>query len=129
MRQPMHDLPPGWKQTPGLEGKGSHGTWRTYLVGYVIAIVLTLAAFALAPSKSMLPSGAEAALAVLALAQMLVHLIFFLHINTSPQSKTNILALAAAMTIIAIVVIGSLWIMSHLNSNMVPMDRLMDMQR
>ena len=66
---------------------------------------------------------------VLAVAQMLVHLIFFLHISTAPEQKTNILAFTATMLIIGIVVIGSLWIMSHLASNMMPMDRVMNMQR
>ena len=60
---------------------------------------------------------------------MLVHLIFFLHINTARMQKTNIMAFTATMLIIAIVVIGSMWIMGHLNQNMVPMDHLMQMQR
>lgn len=66
---------------------------------------------------------------VLAIAQMLVHLIFFLHINTSPEHKTNILAFILTIVIIAIMVVGSLWIMAHLNHNMMPMQRLIESQR
>jgi cytochrome o ubiquinol oxidase operon protein cyoD len=60
---------------------------------------------------------------------MLVHLIFFLHINTAPEQKTNVMALLLTLLIIVIVVVGSLWIMAHLNANMVPMEKVMQMQR
>ncbi|GLQ45917.1 cytochrome o ubiquinol oxidase subunit IV [Dyella lipolytica] len=129
MTNQLHDTQRLNRRTPGLETHGSHGTWRGYVVGYVLAIGLTIAAFAIAPVKNMAPFSIEAALVVLAIAQMIVHLIFFLHINTAPEQKTNVLALAATMLIIAIVVVGSLWIMSHLTANMVPMDHLMNMQR
>jgi cytochrome o ubiquinol oxidase operon protein cyoD len=129
MTNQTHDEPRVNRRTPGLDAPGSHGSWRGYVVGYVLAALLTAAAFAIAPSKSMAPFSIEAALVVLAISQMIVHLIFFLHINTAPEQKTNVLALGATLLIILIVVVGSLWIMSHLTSNMVPMHRLMDMQR
>ena len=69
------------------------------------------------------------ALFVLAIAQMGVHLVFFLHITTGPDNTNNILALAFGVLIVALVIIGSLWIMSHLNHNMLPMDRIMQMER
>ena len=129
MTNQPHDPRRANRWTPGLETHSNHGTWRGYVVGYVLAIALTIAAFAIAPAKNMAPFSIEAALVVLAIAQMLVHLIFFLHINTAPEQKTNILAFAATMLIIAIVVAGSLWIMSHLTANMMPMNHLMSMQR
>jgi cytochrome o ubiquinol oxidase operon protein cyoD len=112
-----------------MESPEAHGSLRGYIIGYVSAIALTIAAFTVVTSTGMAPFSIEAALAVLAIAQMLVHLIFFLHINTAPVQKTNIMAFTATMLIIAIVVIGSMWIMGHLNQNMVPMDHLMQMQR
>ena len=124
-----HDPRRGESNTPGLEGRDTHGSFRGYITGYVAAVALTIAAFAVAPSTNMAPFSVAAALVVLAIAQMLIHLIFFLHINTAPGQKTNIMAFAATMLIIAIVVIGSIWIMGHLNRNMVPMDHLMQMQR
>jgi cytochrome o ubiquinol oxidase operon protein cyoD len=124
-----HDPPRGDSRTPGLESQEAHGSLRGYIIGYVSAIALTIAAFTVATSTGMAPFSIESALAVLAIAQMLVHLIFFLHINTAPVQKTNILAFTATMLIIAIVVIGSMWIMSHLNRNMIPMNQLMQMQR
>lgn len=124
-----HDPEREESHTPGLESQRAHGSLRGYIIGYVSAIVLTIAAFAVAPSTSMAPFSVEAALAVLAIAQMLVHLIFFLHINTAPAQKINIMAFAVTMLIIAIVVIGSMWIMAHLSQNMVSVDHVMQMQR
>jgi cytochrome o ubiquinol oxidase operon protein cyoD len=58
-----------------------------------------------------------------------VHLVFFLHISTGPDNTNNVLALAFGILIVALVVGGSVWIMDHLNHNLMPMDRLMQMQR
>ena len=58
-----------------------------------------------------------------------VHLVFFLHITTAPDNTNNILALAFGVLIVALVVGGSVWIMGHLNQNMLPTDQLMRMQR
>jgi cytochrome o ubiquinol oxidase operon protein cyoD len=66
---------------------------------------------------------------VLAVAQMGVHLVFFLHITTGDDNVNNILALAFGILIVVLLIVGSLWIMTHLNHNMMPMDQLMQMQR
>ena len=58
-----------------------------------------------------------------------VHLVFFLHITTGPDNTNNILALAFGVLIVGIVVAGSLWIMYHLNGNMMPMNMLMDLHK
>ena len=124
-----HDPPRGVARTPGLQNAHNHGSFAGYLIGYVVAGLLTVAAFVVARNTSMAPFSIEAALAVLAIGQMLVHLIFFLHINTAPAQKGNVAAFALTILIIALVVIGSMWIMGHLNRNMVPMDQVMQMQR
>ncbi|GGC85866.1 cytochrome o ubiquinol oxidase subunit IV [Undibacterium terreum] len=110
---------------PGIRNGGRHGTWHGYLIGYISAASLPTAAFILSTNTWMTSASVLAALSVLAIAQMLVHLIFFLHINTAPEQRTNILAFATTMFIVLIVVVGSLWIMSHLRHNMMPMDMLM----
>jgi cytochrome o ubiquinol oxidase operon protein cyoD len=66
---------------------------------------------------------------VLAIAQMGVHLVFFLHITTGPDDANNVLALAFGLLIVFLVIAGSLWIMANLNHNMMPMDQIMQMQR
>jgi cytochrome o ubiquinol oxidase subunit IV len=69
------------------------------------------------------------ALIVLAVTQMGVHLVFFLHITTGPDNTNNVLAPAFGVLIVMLVMGGSLWIMANLNHNMMPMDQLMQMQR
>ncbi len=66
---------------------------------------------------------------MLAIAQMGVHLVFFLHITTGPDNVNNVLALAFGVLIVFLLIGGSLWIMDHLNHNMMPMERIMQMQR
>jgi cytochrome o ubiquinol oxidase operon protein cyoD len=66
---------------------------------------------------------------VLAIAQMGVHLVFFLHITSGPDNTNNVLALAFGLLIVILLMAGSLWIMSNLNHNMMPMDQIMQMQR
>ena len=115
--------------TPGTENGQQHGSLKGYLIGYAAAAVLTISAFAAAQSNALTPASVVAAITVLAVGQMLVHLIFFLHISTTPNQRTNILAFAVTMLIVLLIVGGSLWIMSHLQSNMMPTDQLMRMQR
>ena len=116
-------------RTPGTDPQGGAGRWPIYTIGYVLAVILTVASFAMATTHLLTPASLVAALFVLAVGQMLVHLIFFLHITTAPAHKTNILAIVLTLLIITLVVIGSLWIMSQLNQHMMPMDQLMQMQR
>jgi cytochrome o ubiquinol oxidase subunit IV len=69
------------------------------------------------------------ALVVLAIAQMGVHLVFFLHITTGPDNTNNVMALAFGILIVVLLLGGSLWIMANLNHNMMSIDQLMRMQR
>ena len=115
--------------TPGTETGQQHGSLRGYLIGYAAASILTIGAFAAARTDALTPASVIAAITVLAIGQMLVHLIFFLHISTTPNQRTNILAFAVTMLIVVLIVGGSLWIMSHLQSNMMPTSQMMRMQR
>lgn len=115
--------------TPGTDSHGGAGRWPIHTIGFGLAVLLTVASFGLAATHLLTPASLVAALVVLAIGQMLVHLIFFLHITTAPAHGTNILAIVLTLLIITLVVIGSLWIMSQLNSHMMPMDQLMRMQR
>lgn len=103
--------------------------FRAYLIGLALAAGLTAASFWAAQTQLIYPPGVSAALVTLAIAQMGIHLIFFLHITTAPDQTNNVLALAFGVLIVAFVVFGSLWIMNHLNQMMPTMDQLMRMQR
>ena len=102
---------------------------RNYLLGLALASGLTIASFYVAGSSLIWGPGIPVALIVLAIAQMGVHLVFFLHISTGPDSTNNVLALAFGVLIVSLILLGSLWIMANLNANMMPMDQLMRMQR
>jgi cytochrome o ubiquinol oxidase operon protein cyoD len=119
---------------PGMLPEESAGHWvRNYLIGLVLAALLTVASFVLAANHLVFwgPS-IPVALIVLAIAQMGVHLVFFLHITTGPDNTNNVLALAFGLLIVIMVVGGSIWIMSHLaGRTMAPptMSQVMEMQR
>ncbi len=100
-----------------------------YLIGLALAIMLTVASFYIVHTPLIWGPGIPVALVVLAIAQIGVHLVFFLHITTAPDNTNNVLALAFGVLIVALVIGGSLWIMSHLNQNMLPMDQMTRMQR
>jgi cytochrome o ubiquinol oxidase subunit IV len=101
-----------------------------YLIGLAFATLLTIASFYAVNTDLIWGPGIPVALVVLAVAQIGVHLVFFLHITTAPDNTNNVLALAFGVLIVALVIGGSLWIMQHLNQNMmVPMHQIMQMQR
>jgi cytochrome o ubiquinol oxidase operon protein cyoD len=100
-----------------------------YTLGLVLAVALTVASFWVLQTHVLYSPGLAVALLVLAVAQMGIHLVFFLHMTTSPDNTNNALALGFGILIVCLIVFGSLWVMSHLNHNMVPMDELMKMQR
>ena len=114
---------------PGDEPEESAGHWVANAnLGLGFSIVLTVAAFVLANSHLIYGPAIPVALLVLAIAQMGVHLVFFLHITTGPDNTNNVLALAFGILVTFLIVVGSIWIMSHLNHNMMPMDQLRKMQ-
>jgi cytochrome o ubiquinol oxidase operon protein cyoD len=115
---------------PGEEDHGTLGSRVLfYLLGLGLAVLLTATSFFIAGTDLVWQPSIPIALVVLAIAQMGVHLVFFLHITTGPDNTNNVLALAFGLLIVFLVVGGSLWIMGHLNNNMMPMDQLMRMQQ
>ena len=100
-----------------------------YLTGLGLAILLTATSFFVAGTDLVWEPSIPVALVVLAIAQMGVHLVFFLHITTGPDNTNNVLALAFGVLIVLLVMAGSLWIMANLNHNMMPIDQIMQMQR
>jgi len=100
-----------------------------YLAGLGLAILLTATSFFVAGTDLVWQPSIPVAIVVLAIAQMGVHLVFFLHITTGPDNTNNVMALAFGVLIVVLVIGGSLWIMANLNHNMMPMDQIMQMQR
>jgi cytochrome o ubiquinol oxidase operon protein cyoD len=120
------DVAPG---DEGAEGGGLAYRVLGYLVGLALAILLTATSFYVAGTDLVWQPSIPVALVVLAIAQMGVHLVFFLHITSGPDNTNNVLALAFGILIVMLLMGGSLWIMANLNHNMMPMDQIMQMQR
>jgi cytochrome o ubiquinol oxidase operon protein cyoD len=112
---------------PGVHAQ-THGSRRSYLIGLAYAVILTLASFWAASTDMVYAPGVPILLGVLAIAQMGVHLVFFLHISSAPDQTNNFLALALGIFVVALIVFGSLIIMGNLNHAMMSMERLMQMQ-
>jgi cytochrome o ubiquinol oxidase operon protein cyoD len=115
-------------KAPGVDPRERHGA-RSYLIGLAYAVALTAASFWASTTSVVYAPAVPVLLATLAIAQMGVHVAFFLHISSAPDQANNFLALAFGVFVSALVIFGSMMIMSHLNHNMMPMDELMKMQR
>lgn len=90
----------------------------TYIVGFILAVVLTAIPFLLVANHSLPPSSLMVVIAVTAVLQILVHLRFFLHLNLATTPRENLLAIAFTAVLLAIMVGGSLWIMIDLHHRM-----------
>jgi len=100
----------------------------SYLIGLALALVLTGTAFWVASTSALWGPGVAVGLVVLAIAQMGVHLVFFLHITSGPDNTNNVLALAFGVLIVFLVMVGTIWIMAHMNANMAPSPEMMNLQ-
>ena len=125
---PLHpgDIAPGDERADRTEIV--HGI-RGYLVGLGLSVLATVVAFYLSGTSLVWQPSIPAALIVLAITQMGVHIVFFLHITTRPDSVNNVMALTFGVFIVFVLIVGSVWIMSNLNHNMIPMERLMHTHR
>lgn len=99
-----------------------HGTLKSYVTGFVLAAILTIIPFWLVMDR-VLDSSRTTALILMALAvvQIVVHIVYFLHLDTKAESGWNMLAFIFTLVLVVITLSGSIWIMYHLDSNMMPM--------
>ena len=104
-------------RTPGVEEHEPTASYLSYSAGVGLAIIATIASFIVAQTNLLWPPGIPVGLIVLALAQIGVHLVFFLHLGSGPDSTNNILALAFGVLIVFLVIAGSVWIIANLNSD------------
>lgn len=98
-----------------------HGSLRDYVTGFVLAVVLTVIPFVLVMARPIESPGYTAAIVLAcALAQILVHMVYFLHMT--PKAEDGWLLISTIFTIVLVVITlaGSLWIVFHLNRNMMP---------
>ena len=110
-----------YDRTPGVEHQESTASVVSYTAGLALAILLTIVSFVVSQTNLLWPPGIPVGLVVLAIAQIGVHLVFFLHLGTGSDSTNNIIALAFGLLIVFLVITGSIWIIANLNANMMPM--------
>lgn len=108
-------------RSPGLEAHEPTASVLSYTAGLGLAILATIASFVVSQTNLLWPPGIAVGLIVLALAQIGVHLVFFLHLGSGPDDTNNILALAFGVLIVFLVIAGSYWIIINLNANLMPM--------
>jgi cytochrome o ubiquinol oxidase subunit IV len=128
MTDTHYDRAPGdavpFSQTQGRAPSGV----LIYTLGLFLAVILTATSFWAANTSLLWAPGVPLGLTVLAIAQIGVHLVFFLHITSGPDNTNNVLALAFGMLIVTLVIAGSLWIMANLNGNMMPGPEILDLR-
>ncbi|MEW6341262.1 MAG: cytochrome o ubiquinol oxidase subunit IV [Paraburkholderia sp.] len=96
----------------------SHGSFGSYTAGFILSVLLTAAAFGIIMTGSLTGQSAVLAIAGLAFVQIIVHLVFFLHMNTSSAQRWNVMAFGFTVLTAVILIVGSLWIMHNVSMNM-----------
>ncbi|MGY0791574.1 cytochrome o ubiquinol oxidase subunit IV [Azospirillum argentinense] len=103
------------------EHEGAHGTLGSYLIGFILSVILTVIPFWLVMDGTILDKNMTAmAIMALAAVQVVVHMIFFLHMNGRAEGGWTMLSLIFTIIVVVIMLAGSLWVMYHLNTNMMP---------
>ena len=103
--------------------EGGHGSVKSYVTGFVLSVILTVIPFWLVMGN-VLDNSLVTTLVILALGgvQMVVHVVYFLHMSTKSEGGWTFMALIFTITLVVIMLAGSVWVMYHLNHNMMPMD-------
>ncbi len=117
-----HDHHDGHDDHGHGDGGASHSTLKGYVTGFILAVLLTAIPFWLVMGK-VFPSSSVTAMVLLGFAavQIVVHMIYFLHMNTRSEGGWSLLALLFTLVIVVITLSGSIWVMYHMNVNMMPM--------
>lgn len=113
----------------GINMGHDHGTLKSYIVGFLLSIILTIIPYYLVTQHVCTASNLIIIISMFGVLQLFVQLVFFLHLNTKSENGWNLIAFIFTVIIITILVVGSLWIMWHLNYNMMEHDMMMDMHK
>ena len=103
----------------------AHGSLRDYVIGFVLSVVLTAIPFWLVMSGAIENKQVTAFIVMgLAVVQIVVHMVYFLHMNGKVEGGWTMMALVFTLIVVVITLAGSLWVMYHLNTNMMPMQEM-----
>ncbi|MVW72857.1 MULTISPECIES: cytochrome o ubiquinol oxidase subunit IV [unclassified Bordetella] len=98
----------------------NHGSVKSYIVGFILSLILTLGSFGLLMVEGVPRQWIVPGIMILCVAQLFVQLVFFLHMGTSKSQRDNLQSFIFALFVIAIIVLGSLWVLHNMNANMMP---------
>lgn len=112
----------------GDEDDGYHASIKGYLIGFLLSVVLTAIPFWLVMGK-MLPSSGTTAVVILGFAavQIVVQMVYFLHMNGRIEGGWSMVSLIFTIVVLVIMLAGSIWVMFHLNTNMMPVHDMRNM--
>jgi cytochrome o ubiquinol oxidase operon protein cyoD len=98
----------------------AHGSMKDYTIGFVLSVILTAIPFWLVMGHVVPPATTKVVILAFAAVQLVVHMIYFLHMNSKSEGGWNMMALILTIILLFIVLTGSLWVMYHMNANMMP---------
>jgi cytochrome o ubiquinol oxidase operon protein cyoD len=98
-----------------------HTSLRDYAIGFILSVVLTAVPFALVMTGALPKSVTAVAILLLAVAQIIVHMVYFLHMSPKAEGGWSMVSMIFTIIVVVIMLAGSLWVMSHLHDNMMPM--------
>jgi len=105
----------------GHDDHADHGSLKSYTIGFLLSVILTAIPFWLVMGKVFDKSGTTAAVILgFAAVQIVVHMVYFLHMNSKSEGGWTMLALIFTVMLVVIMLAGSMWVMYHLNHNMMP---------
>jgi cytochrome o ubiquinol oxidase operon protein cyoD len=101
---------------------GYHATLKGYATGFVLSVILTAIPFWLVMAKVLPPDTTKFIMLGFAAVQVVVHMVYFLHLNGKVEGGWTMLATLFTFIVVVIMLAGSVWVMVHMNANMMPMD-------
>ncbi|KQU62020.1 hypothetical protein ASG67_02445 [Sphingomonas sp. Leaf339] len=106
----------------------NHGSRKSYLIGFALSVVLTAIPFWLVMGGPLSAGATAMAIMAFAFVQIIVHMIYFLHMDSKSEGGWTMMALVFTVVLVVITLSGSIWVMYHLNSNMMPAEAMSEMR-
>ncbi|ALK97389.1 hypothetical protein AB595_12415 [Massilia sp. WF1] len=98
----------------------AHGSFKDYTIGFILSVILTAIPFWLVMTHQLAPGTTKFVILGFAAVQVVVHMIYFLHMNSKSEGGWNMMAMLLTVILLFIVLTGSIWVMYHMNINMMP---------
>jgi cytochrome o ubiquinol oxidase operon protein cyoD len=98
----------------------AHGSFKDYTIGFILSVILTAIPFWLVMTHQLPPATTKFVILGFAAVQVVVHMIYFLHMNSKSEGGWNMMAMILTVILLFIVMTGSIWVMYHMNANMMP---------